>query len=63
MQSKGFSLKSFTTSNKADEGLFYHRLIESFKHAFSLRSLLGDEPTNENMKTVLKHSIKLLSKN
>jgi gamma-glutamyltranspeptidase/glutathione hydrolase/leukotriene-C4 hydrolase len=35
--------------------LYHHRLVESFKHAFAYRSLLGDERDNENITKVIRN--------
>ena len=48
---KGFNLTHETLNNPKESSLFHHRLVETFKHAFAHRSLLGDQ---ENNTTVLK---------
>ncbi len=51
---RGFVLpKKNVFENLKISGLFYHRLIETFKHAFAARSLLGDE-SYEEIDSVLK---------
>jgi hypothetical protein len=49
---KGFDLNNQTLSDSKDSTLFYHRLTETFKHAFAHRSLLGDNKNNSNIKKV-----------
>jgi gamma-glutamyltranspeptidase/glutathione hydrolase/leukotriene-C4 hydrolase len=50
---QGFNITNETLNNKQDSEIFYHRLIETFKHAFYQRSLLGDE-NYENMTEIIK---------
>lgn len=50
---KGFNVTSETFKKKETEYIYYHRLIESFKHSFYHRSLLGDE-RHENMEKVFE---------
>lgn len=40
---RGFVIPRDGFENIRQEGLFYHRLIETFKHAFAMRSLLADD--------------------
>lgn len=49
---RGFNIPNVFDS-KQQESLFYHRLIEAFKHAFAIRSKLGDE-AYEDIDNVLK---------
>ena len=51
----GFRPDNSTLSgcNENDSALFHHRLVESFKHAFAHRSLIGDEPDNADIARVL----------
>ena len=44
-----------------DIQLFYHRLVESFKHAYAKRSKFGDEEFI-NMKPVIKSFLKYVKK-
>jgi hypothetical protein len=39
----GFNLTEQTIANNESAVLFFHRLVESFKHAYSIRSEFGDE--------------------
>lgn len=48
----GYNLEPNLLNNTEKAALFYHRLTESFKHAFAKRALLGDEPDNEDIQKV-----------
>ena len=50
---KGFNFNKSVLSNENELFQFYHMLIESFKHAYSIRGLFGDE-NFENMTEVFK---------
>lgn len=50
-----FDLNNETLSTIDSSALFHHRLIESFKHTFYQRSLLGDNNI-ENM-TIVSQSM------
>jgi gamma-glutamyltranspeptidase/glutathione hydrolase/leukotriene-C4 hydrolase len=39
---KGFSLRDERNMTQGEVNLFYHRLVESMKHAFAIRGSLGD---------------------
>ena len=39
---KGFNLSKDVMKNTESIGLYHHRLLETFKHTFAKRSLLGD---------------------
>lgn len=49
---RGFQLEPNLLNNTEKSTLFYHRLTESFKHAFAKRALLGDEPENYDIQKV-----------
>lgn len=49
---KGFGLTKTTLNSTNSSSLFYHRLIESFKHAFAHRAQLGDENTENIIKVI-----------
>lgn len=48
----GYNLEPNLLNNTEKSALFYHRLTESFKHAFAKRALLGDEPDNDDIQKV-----------
>ena len=50
---KGFGLTKTTLNSTYSSSLFYHRLIESFKHAFAHRAQLGDENTENIIKVII----------
>jgi gamma-glutamyltranspeptidase/glutathione hydrolase/leukotriene-C4 hydrolase len=39
----GFKFKARSEMTSVDLGVYYHRLVETFKHLFSKRADLGDE--------------------
>ena len=39
----GYELKDTRLMDEEESALFYHRLLESFKHAYAKRTILGDE--------------------
>lgn len=39
----GFDLKNENLMDNQTRTLFYHRLLETFKHAYAKRTVLGDE--------------------
>ncbi len=43
----GFNMTKDVFDKEYPKSLFYHRLIESFKHAYAHRALMGDEITPE----------------
>ena len=50
---RGYRLPENGFENFKEASLFYHRLLETFKHAFAARSMLGDE-NYEEVESVLK---------
>ena len=51
---KGFDTDSNLLNDKEKTTTFYHRLTETFKHAFAKRALLGDDCENQDIKQVLE---------
>lgn len=58
---RGYNLGDLNEMSDKDIQLFYHRLVESFKHAYAKRSKFGDEEFI-NMKPVIKSFLKHLKK-
>jgi gamma-glutamyltranspeptidase/glutathione hydrolase/leukotriene-C4 hydrolase len=52
---RGFNLSEQTLHDENESLLYHHRLVESFKHAFAYRSMLGDEKDNENITRVIRN--------
>lgn len=51
----GFKLKNEKLMTKEEKGLFYHRLVETLKHAYAKRSELGDRDfVNLDVQRVIK---------
>lgn len=44
---KGFNFTSNVFKTEYQSSLFYHRLIETFKHAYAHRALFGDQSSPE----------------
>lgn len=50
----GFDLEKSGSDDKIEQTLYYHRLVETFKHAYAHRTQLGDEVDSPVIDAVLK---------
>ena len=50
----GFDLKKDFDNDKFQQTVYYHRLVEVYKHAYAHRSLLGDNAKDHEIRRILK---------